>query len=292
MRNQRSLAIPILVVLATVACDTRSRDDSARQGISNHDLVSPATAVAEPAVQRTGSAGAPNATTTLPGTPVPSSPPPAGRAGSHRAIGVAAANSRVTQPALPAGCQEQRSGGRITTACASDDSSSGVPLHLAMDRVLAKSAPIGGGPRVQSITVTTAISTSGEPVVQMKRKFTATTGAPPTESVTFTYGPAIHGLKSATLSQTGGTVSGSINGRAIVPFKGAAGVSLQTIKFVDHRPPPTVTVDATLQKAVTALLKKTQANPVEGGGIPSASTGTDQNTFDYFATPSCQGCES
>jgi arylsulfatase len=69
------LAIPILVVLAVVACNRPSRDDSARQGTSNHDPVSPTSAAAGPAVQRTGSAGAPNATTTLPGTAIPSAPP-------------------------------------------------------------------------------------------------------------------------------------------------------------------------------------------------------------------------
>lgn len=80
-----------------------------------------------------------------------------------------------------------------------------------------------------------------------------TTGQGRTVRASFEYGVAFGGIRRAQLSDDGTTLSGEINGRAIVPLPASADPA--SVRFADGNPPPTVTLEPDLAGALTRLLK-------------------------------------
>ena len=78
-----------------------------------------------------------------------------------------------------------------------------------------------------------------------------TEGAGGVVTVTFTYGDAFSGIRRAQFTNDGSTITGEIDGRAIVPLP--AGADPNSATFQDGGPPPDVQVDPNLQAAITAV---------------------------------------
>lgn len=68
---------------------------------------------------------------------------------------------------------------------------------------------------------------------------------------TLTYGGAFSGIRRAQITNDGTTISGTIDGRAIVPMPASANPNSAT--FQDGGPPPNVQVDPKLQAAIQGL---------------------------------------
>ncbi len=71
-------------------------------------------------------------------------------------------------------------------------------------------------------------------------------------TVTITYGAALQGIQRAQFVNDGTTITGDIDGRAIVPLPATSDPS--KTRFADGAPPPDVQVDPDLAKAIQTLL--------------------------------------
>jgi hypothetical protein len=130
----------------------------------------------------------------------------------------------------------------------------------------------------------------------------------PNESDSITYADPVQGVRSASFSVANSVVSGSVDGRAIVPTTITSGFSASMFLYADGLPAPTPTLDPLTAAAFNVLLAKVPstsipststpapsliaADPVEGDGIPSSvgPGGSDQNNALYYATHDCQSC--
>jgi hypothetical protein len=84
----------------------------------------------------------------------------------------------------------------------------------------------------------------------------ATAGQDRAVTVTLTYGAAFSGIQRAQFVNDGTTITGEIDGRAIVP-RPAHGDPSKT-RFADGAPPPDIQVDPALAKALQTLLHQAQ----------------------------------
>jgi hypothetical protein len=93
-------------------------------------------------------------------------------------------------------------------------------------------------------------------------------------TVTLTYGDAFKGINRARFTNDGSTITGDIDGRAIVPLP-ADGDPSQA-QFTDGNAPPDIQIDAKLAEAIDAVLKQAkqqaaQCDPAARQGQASAS---------------------
>jgi hypothetical protein len=79
-------------------------------------------------------------------------------------------------------------------------------------------------------------------------------------TVSFSYGPAVSGLQSAALSVINGTLSGSVNQRALIPVQASATLNESSIHFADGQPPPHVNLPANLQTDVQQLIAQAKTD--------------------------------
>jgi hypothetical protein len=80
-------------------------------------------------------------------------------------------------------------------------------------------------------------------------------------TVVVTYGDAFRGIRRARLTDDGATVSGDIDGRAVVLPPGSSDPS--QLRFVDGGPPPVIKVNPDLMDAVAALLRQAEQGAKE-----------------------------
>jgi hypothetical protein len=227
------------------------------------------------------------ACSTSPGT---GSAPASLRAGPHAAKGVPSRGPREASPKVPANCQFSRSAQGITSSRAIDDEFEGVALHWSASRVTHMSS---SGRRREHLgsEVTIGITTNGEIVMQVEHRVGPGSAEAAEVTSTVKYGPTVQGLRSASITVKSGTVSGTVNDRSIVPFRVEKAIDAGSIRYADGNPAPEVTIHPSLRAALSALHERLKnADPVEGGGIPSSWDGTDQNNLLDWATPHCQSC--
>jgi hypothetical protein len=94
-----------------------------------------------------------------------------------------------------------------------------------------------------------------------------------TTTVTITYGGAFSGIRRAQFSNDGTTVTGEVDGRAIVPL--AAGTSPDQAKFADGNPPPRISIDPAVAKAIQQVFGKlSSAATTCGASSRTTSTST------------------
>jgi hypothetical protein len=114
------------------------------------------------------------------------------------------------------------------------------------------------------------VTFAGEPVLAIETERT-----PSALTVVVTYGDAFRGIRRARLTDDGTTVSGDIDGRAVVLPAGSSDPS--ELRFVDGEPPPDVKVNPDLMDAVAALLRQAEqgakACAPEGSELRAASAG-------------------
>jgi hypothetical protein len=84
-------------------------------------------------------------------------------------------------------------------------------------------------------------------------------------TVEILYGKAYKGIARANLTSDGQTVSGTIDGRAIVPF--AASAQPTSIQFQDGQPAPTMSLSPKLYRLLTQLYTKAEAQAGACSGV-------------------------
>jgi hypothetical protein len=108
------------------------------------------------------------------------------------------------------------------------------------------------------------VTFAGDPVVSI-----ATESAGGTVKVTVKYGDAFRGIKLSHFTNNGTTITGDIDGRAIVPLPVGADPNRAT--FQDGAPPPTIKVNPDLVDGVAAVLRQAEQGAAEC--TPSAARG-------------------
>lgn len=111
--------------------------------------------------------------------------------------------------------------------------------------------------RVNKTAASRIVITRGKNVVAKLDVHVANDGA---QKATASYGLGVRGVSNAELTvQDGKTVQGTMDGRPLVPFPAAdAPRSTSAVRFADGRPPPQITVDPEVTRAIPTLLKKAQ----------------------------------
>jgi hypothetical protein len=91
------------------------------------------------------------------------------------------------------------------------------------------------------------------------------------QTVNVSYGAAISGASHGVFQNSGSQYSGSIDGRAIVPFSPASHAFSSGLQFADGKPAPTLTTNATYLQVVQELLEQA------GGAAPASCGSSDAN---------------
>jgi hypothetical protein len=65
----------------------------------------------------------------------------------------------------------------------------------------------------------------------------------PSGTVKITCGPLVQGIQSAEFSLEAGQISGTVNGKTIIPAKAASALGFGLLKFSDGTAVPTVILD-------------------------------------------------
>jgi hypothetical protein len=178
------------------------------------------------------------------------------------------------------GPTEQRSFSSSTTA---DGRTVSLMLSMSADRT--------------AKTSTTLIKIDGQEAFRLTRRQTRTgkTLSPATSHTTA--GPAF-GVDSLELDSDGKTLTGTINGRAIVPFDLSSGGGPAGIKFADGKPAPQGSVDPAVRDAVAQAFQKAKQDaslcvpPREYH--PDYIKGEGKAVYEFPAdagfSPACQTC--
>ena len=110
--------------------------------------------------------------------------------------------------------------------------------------------------------------------------------------VNLSYGAAFRGVRQASYTTDGKVIEGTIDGRRISPLP--VGADVKSLRFADRNPPPSVTLDPALERALTAILQKAHDDISscrqaelrrDAKGAPKART-IPQNS------DSCQNCQN
>ena len=111
-------------------------------------------------------------------------------------------------------------------------------------------------------------------------EITTTLGA--TFDITITYGKAFNGIRQANLSVASGVVSGTIDGREIVPFNVAS--VPDTLQFEDGQPAPKMAVAEDVRKQLAQLFARAQEKQLE---CAPAGTSTARSRVSAQDTGDC-----
>lgn len=153
------------------------------------------------------------------------------------------------------GCLSCQAGTDVTELAATQDS----PNGLAEMTVSTFTPAQGTSKIVVKVTV------DGQPVITETLGGIDPSGS---ASITVDYGAAFHGISKLSLMDDGTTISGSIDGRTLVPFAASSASDPEPIRFADGNPAPDVTVDPGTLKLVDSLADSIQAGSSTCEGIP------------------------
>lgn len=108
-------------------------------------------------------------------------------------------------------------------------------------------------------------------------------------TVEIDYGEAFQGIRNAVSHVEGGTVTGSIDGREILPMP--ADADPRTAVFADGGRPPTIEIADDIAAAMDVVLADAKAAALhcEGAGVVYASPGHDS---DPWKSAACTGCRA
>jgi len=213
----------------------------------------------------------------------------------------------IAKAPIPPGCQVKSSSGTATYTCSRKLVINGVAVGARLVIVAPSSPP--GSLRSAQATTTARLTTNGQLILQCVHSAAAPLPrqANPIQTDKCEYGAAVRGLRSVELSNASGLISGTINGRSIVPFQAVTGATLPKIAFTDGQPPPVVTIDPALQAVLKtfvnswmaheppsgqALLEKgtkAPAAPARPVNVPP-SCGSSQHICGYTCCPAGQTC--
>ena len=129
-----------------------------------------------------------------------------------------------------------------------------------------------------ALTSTTTIRQKGSLVMQTTMTFT---GSGQTD-IQIVYGKGFTGIERADLTTNGQTVSGTVDGRAIVPFSAAA--APEVFQFQDGQPAPETSASKEVAQGLERIFALAEAKaescaPAEGRGRASGLSAQNHNSF-------------
>src|SRR5215212_1645947 len=177
-------------------------------------------------------------------------------------LGALGLGARVDLAGIDAKKKKKKRKKKKTPPCTMSNSGTATTANLKValkDLSLTSSDTIqhaGGG-----LTSTTVIRQGRALVLQM----TASFQGDGLGTIEIVYGKAYKGIARANFTSDGETVSGTVDGRAIVPF--AASTQPTSIQFQDGQPAPNMSLSPTLNRQLTQLYAKAAAQAEVCSGV-------------------------